>query len=348
MKIQLASLSICLILCSYFSACNYSSHRIRANSNKEYSKFDSLRKSDSFKWLEETKSTKVMDWVLDENRRALDYVESFPDYKTDYKNILSALNDKERIPYPRIMGDKIYNFWQDDQHPRGILRRTPIKPFNSGNPKWETVLDIDKLSKEEGIAWSYSALNCLPPQYRHCFIRLSPGGKDAGDIREFDMQKKSFVKGGFHFSESKSSIRWLDKNTLLIANGIGKSNQTDSGYPNKLQILKRGGNLDKTPSILSVSDSDIAIWPMVFYRKDRLIALARKKPSFFKQIYYLKDSKDNWVPLSIPSDATVETIFDNKLVVLLRKDWNISNDSKNSNRSIKPKQYAAGSLLLWD
>ena len=47
--------------------------------------------------------------------------------------------------------------------------------------------------------------------------RLSDGGEDADTIREFDLQTKSFVAGGFVLPRSKQNVDWLDDDTLIVA-----------------------------------------------------------------------------------------------------------------------------------
>ena len=57
------------------------------------------------------------------------------------------LNAKDRIPYGSIRGKYVYNFWQDAEHVRGIMRRTTPESYRLAKPEWETVLDIDALAK---------------------------------------------------------------------------------------------------------------------------------------------------------------------------------------------------------
>ena len=64
---------------------------------------------------------------------------------------LAILQAKDRIPVGSFIGGKVYNFWQDEDHVRGIWRRTSLESYSSGKPEWETVLDIDALSRAEGL-----------------------------------------------------------------------------------------------------------------------------------------------------------------------------------------------------
>ena len=78
---------------------------------------------------------------------------------------------------------------------KGIVRRTSLASYRTADPQWETVLDIDALAKAEGKSWVYGGMQCLPPDERRCLVSLSPGGRDATVVREFDLTTSSFVAG---------------------------------------------------------------------------------------------------------------------------------------------------------
>src|SRR5690606_23352744 len=164
-----------------------------------------------------------------------------------------------RIAYPSIQGDYLYNFWQDDEHKRGILRRTTIESYLTDNPEWEVVLDIDRLAADEGVNWAYGGSSCLPPEYTSCLIHLSRGGADAAEIREFDMNTRSFVKGGFFLPEAKSSAAWVDANTLLVSTDEGEGSLTTSGYPRIVRLWKRGTPLDSADLVYEAQPSDMGV-----------------------------------------------------------------------------------------
>ena len=117
---------------------------------------------------------------------------------------LAILDSKDRIPHPKLRGTAVYNFWQDKDHPRGILRRTTLDSYSSASPAWEIVLDIDAMAKADDVPWVYKAFDCLAPEYRLCMVSLSRGGSDATEEREFDTVAKKFVDGGFFVPEAKN------------------------------------------------------------------------------------------------------------------------------------------------
>ena len=102
--------------------------------------------------------------------------------------------------------DGLYNFWQDADHVRGILRRTTLASYRTDDPQWETVLDVDALAAAEGKSWVYQGMQCLPPEERRCLVTLSDGGRDANVVREFDLRERRFVDGGFSLPEGKQNV----------------------------------------------------------------------------------------------------------------------------------------------
>ncbi|HEY6089451.1 MAG TPA: hypothetical protein VD771_06640, partial [Gemmatimonadaceae bacterium] len=186
--------------------------------------------TDPFIWLEDIDAKRSMDWVNAKNAATVAELTASPIYQSIYARTLKILDSKDRIAYPRIVGDKLYNFWQDAEHKRGIWRRTSWADYTAGNPKWETVLDIDALAKAEGVTWSWGGADCFDPEERLCIVSLSRGGSDASEGREFDLKTGQFVKDGFRLPEAKKSTAWVDANTLLVGTDFGPGSMTTSGY----------------------------------------------------------------------------------------------------------------------
>lgn len=159
-------------------------------------------------WLEEINNKEVMDWVVKRNEHCiLNLVD--PNTTQLYDTILNILDSKDKIPYVDKIGEFYYNFWQDADNIRGILRKTTLVSYRSNNTVWETVLDIDKLGKDENESWVYKGYT----YYNHddpsifptrLLLFLSKGGADAVEVREFDLESMSFVKDGFFVPSAKS------------------------------------------------------------------------------------------------------------------------------------------------
>lgn len=104
--------------------------------------------ADPYLWLEEIMSEKALNWVKEQNKRTSDLLEGTNGFKELENGLLEILNSKERIPYVKKCGLYYYNFWKDDENPRGIWRRTTFEEYKKGQPKWEIILDIDKLGNK--------------------------------------------------------------------------------------------------------------------------------------------------------------------------------------------------------
>ena len=131
------------------------------------------------------------------------------------------MDSKDKIPAAYEIGDKLYNFWQDDQHVQGIWRRASLDSYKSDNVAWETALDIDALpppTKDTAKTWVWHGSNLLDDgNFDRCLISLSPGGSDADTTREFCLKSNSFVEGGFEMLEpAKSQVGWRSRDEVLV------------------------------------------------------------------------------------------------------------------------------------
>jgi prolyl oligopeptidase len=165
-------------------------------------------------YLTDISSDRVNQFIEKENALSLERLTKDPRFKTAESEILSIVTAKDKLPQFYFVGSEVYDFWQDETHVRGILRKTSTEQINSGHPKWETVLDIDALSKSENKNWVWKGFDCLEPKNELCLVSLSDGGKDAKTIREYNLKTQSFVKDGFFIPESKTDATWVDENTL--------------------------------------------------------------------------------------------------------------------------------------
>jgi prolyl oligopeptidase len=213
-----------------------------------------LGKNDPYLWMEEIEGTRAMDWAKAQNARSLPVLQGDARYADLEAKALAILNAKDRVPGVSFAGDgSLTNFWQDADHVRGVWRKTTLESYRTANPVWETILDIDALSKAEGANWVFKGASCLPPDDIRCLITLSNGGKDAVTVREFDTTTKTFVgpseAGGFVLPEGKQNYTWLDKDTLLVGREWKPGELTKSGYAYVLKTVKRGQPLDQATEI---------------------------------------------------------------------------------------------------
>lgn len=274
---------------------------------------------DPYLWLEDVTGDKAMAWVKEQNALTQPRLESTPEYKELHARLLAIYTSRERIPSVTKRGDYLYNFWQDAANPRGLLRRTTLAEFRRKDPAWEPVLDITRLSADEGHKWVYKGSDCLYPEYRRCIVSLSRGGADAVELREFDMVEKRFVKDGFFAPESKGGVAWRDADTLYVSSDFGAGTMSTSGYPRQVREWKRGTPLAEAKLVYEAKETDIGAFPTVVNEPGRKYEIVSRALTM-KETEELIRRGDRWVKLETPLDAQVST-FNGMVVARLRSDW---------------------------
>jgi prolyl oligopeptidase len=277
---------------------------------------------DPFLWLEEVEGERAMAWVEERNARTLAQLAEHPTYQPIFQRSREILDSRDRIPFPSILGDRLYNFWQDADNPRGVWRRTTWESYFSGAPAWETVIDVDRLARDEGVNWSYGGATCLEPEYRRCLVRLSRGGADAVEVREFDLERRAFVDGGFRLPEAKQSVTWYDEDALLVAGDFGPGSMTTSGYARTARLWRRGTPLSEARTLFEGRESDVSVSVGAWRTADRALRFVRHAPSFFQSSIHLIRDDDSLEQIEIPMDAS-PTLFRDRMIVRLRSDWEV-------------------------
>jgi prolyl oligopeptidase len=273
-------------------------------------------------FLEEIQGERALAWARGENERTLAELQGDPRYQTMYNQALEILQARDRIPAVAFRPSGLYNFWQDQTHVRGILRRTNLQSYRTQNPEWETVLDVDALARAENANWVYQGMSCLPPEQRRCLVQLSDGGRDANVVREFDLQTRQFVEGGFSLPEGKQTVSWVDENTILVARDWGPGTMTQSGYPFVVKRLRRGQTLDQAEELFRGSATDVQVSPIVMRDvRGRVHGIgAARGLNFFEREYVMFRDGGN-VTLRLPRRSGPGGIVDGRLLVTLREPW---------------------------
>ncbi len=292
--------------------------------------------TDPFIWLEARRSPRAMSWVKKQNAKTLPVLEKVPEYAPIHRQLLKIFASKQRIPFPEILGQYIYNFWQDTTHVRGIWRRTTLASYRTANPKWETVIDLDALAKKEHEDWVWKGATCLRPEDQLCMVALSRGGKDAVVWREFDTRSKAFVSHGFELPEAKSDVSWKDANTLWVGTNFGKGSLTTSGYPRIVKEWRRGEPLSAAKTVLEGSVKDVSDSIFSQHTPEGRYDIANKAHTFFKGETYLILG-GRLVKLEIPDDAQFYGFFKNQMLLSLRSSWTTGGQT-----------YPQGALLAID
>lgn len=280
--------------------------------------------TDPFLWLEDKDGQKAMDWVRSENAKTLPVLEGDSHYASLYNDALKIDNNKDRIAYPSSLHGAMYNFWQDSAHVRGVWRKTTDASYATASPAWTTVIDVDALAKAEKANWVFEGADCFYPVERRCMVSLSDGGEDATTAREFDLDTKSFVKGGFVLPHGKQNASWFDDNTLLVAREWAPGEMTTSGYPYVVKMLKRGQPLSAAKELFRGKKSDVSASPyLVQDAQGHKIAMINRGITFWTSETYIVTG-NGLKRLAIPEKSSVGGLVDGHLLVNLSQDWTIN------------------------
>jgi prolyl oligopeptidase len=290
--------------------------------------YDTLGKTDQdHLYLEEVLGDKALTEVKSWNTRTLDRLMADPLFEKMNSEVLEIVNSKDKIPYASYRNGEVHNFWQDEQHERGIWRKSTLSSYFSDTPVWQTVLDFDALSKSENKNWVYKGNNCLSPDYEICMVSLSDGGKDAVIQREFNTKTQTFVTDGFITQESKGSIDWLDKNTLIIGVDFGENTMTTSGYPMVSKLWQRGTALSSAVEIDRGEQTDVGYWGGITELSDgRREIITTRALTFYDTEYYWFPRKSDGsisekIKLPIPKKSNLSGEFKGQMIVKLNENW---------------------------
>lgn len=278
---------------------------------------------DKYTWLEDIHGERSMAWVNAENARTAAVLEKDSHFAPLEADALKVLESPDRLPFPQFRDGTVYNTWRDAQHVRGIVRRTTLKDYLTAEPKWETVLDYDALSKEDKQSWVGKGMACLQPEQELCMVRLSAGGEDAVTLREMNLKTGKFVEGGFVLPRGKQRLAWVNKDTLLISRDWGPSTMSEAGYPITVREWKRGQPLENSKEIFRGDTKDNGYGDDAHVYNDgqghRAVILGRSRTTFDAENFLLLPGGVK--KLALPLKADVNGLLDGQLLVTLDEDW---------------------------
>ncbi len=291
---------------------------------------------DPYIWLEDVSGHRSIDWVNSHNAKTQAVLEADPRYQQYYNEALAIGQAKDRIPVGSFIGGEVYNFWQDEDHVRGIWRRASLESYSTGKPGWETVLDFDALAASEKANWVWKGANCARPLERRCLINLSDGGEDALTIREFDLKTKAFVKGGFVLPKGKQRVDWENENSILVSREWNKGDLGRTGYPFIVKRLRRGQPLSAAVEVYRGSPKDGGYGVTPFVLRDAqnrtLSMIDRPLDTFRSQTFVLTPKGPR--RLAVPEKAQPIDMVDGRVIIRSQEAW-----------SAAGKQFPAGTLL---
>lgn len=295
---------------------------------------DVTLEEDPYLWLEDVTADKALDWVRARNAKTQAHFDNNPGFIKLRDDLLTILDSDERIPYVSKHGDYYYNFWRDQKNERGLWRRTTLEEYRRANPKWEILLDLDALSAAEGENWVWDGASLLKPDYDLALIDLSRGGADASVTREFNLETRQFVEGGFERAEAKGGINWIDRDSVFIYTDFGDDSMTSSGYPRVVKRWRRGTPLSEASIVYEGQNSDMVIAASHDDSPGFERDFVSRSLAFYNNELYLLGPQDKLTKIDVPNSVN-KSVFHEYLMLELREAWEVGG-----------KTFTAGSLLI--
>lgn len=286
---------------------------------------------DPFQWLEDVDSPRALAWVEQQNARTAGRLEGDPRYGAFLTEARAIFTAQDRIPAPSFRAGGVDNLWQDAERPHGLWRHASLKSYRQEAPAWETLIDLDALSKTEGRNWFFKGADCLRPADTTCLVRLSDGGGDAVEVREFDAKTRAFVSGGFSFGVGKQSQAWIDADHVIAGREWTPGEVTESGYAYVLKIVGRDG---AAREVFRGEKTDVSAQPIVLRSEGGKAdaVMVRRGVTFFTSEYSLLTDQGR-IAVPLPPRAEYQAYVDGQAVFTLQEAWN---------------GFPAGALIAYD
>jgi len=292
----------------------------------------SERSEDPYLWLEDVSGDRALAWVREQNLATTNILQGAAGFDNLRVRLLSIYESRDRIPNITKHGSYFYNFWRDEGHARGVWRRTTLEEYRRAEPAWETIIDLDQLAGSEKENWVWKGADILRPTHDRVLIFLSRGGADAAVMREFDLDKKEFVTGGFKLPEAKSRVSWRDRDAIYVGTDFGPGSLTNSGYPRIVKEWRRGTAIEEAKTVFEAKAEDVSVSASVVHDHGRVYEFIWRGLTFFSSEMSFRRG-DHWIRIDKPADARIET-FTDQILLRLRSDWSVGGIT-----------YRAGSLL---
>jgi prolyl oligopeptidase len=260
---------------------------------------------DPYLWLEEIDGERSLAWVESQNAATLT---RFGDarFAADRDTLATIFDRPDNIPLIARRGMRVFNFWKDAEHPRGLWRTTTLDSYRTEAPEWDILLDLDALAAKEGEDWTWSGAVTLPSSHDRAILMLSRGGADAVVLREFDLSSRDFVLGGFTLPEAKGGAAWLDGDSLLLSSAWGEGMATSSGYARAVRLWRRGTDPLKAPVIFETSAASMAVWADVDREaKDERVWFVERL-GFFDAVVSIGNQTGPQTRIDLPTDVWVQ------------------------------------------
>lgn len=305
--------------------------------------------------LHDNENPTTQNWVRVENLRTRDTI---GDIEKDKNEIRSILDSENRIWMPTFHGPYVRIFrkgkWRGVNYERGVWIQQRREDYIQNRNHWDILLDLDQLSDEEGVDWSWDYASCLPPQYiedvvpagepfEPCLLSLSNKGKDASIIREFDTGRKQFVTiDALEVpTETHSRFRWIDRNRIFLGTDFGPNTISQGGYPYLSKVVRRGELISKAQTFYRGDPEWSSVTGWTYFRPegDMYVGFGTVDSNLRK--YWIPSDSLNGegFHLEMSEWARLRGVFHGKGIFFLQRDWTCG-------VGMFKRKYRAGQVIL--
>ena len=253
MKVLLGSIALaCCIFAGFDSA-------EADNSKPPASKSDDSM--ESLLWLESPMDPKALAWAREQTARSEAALKGKAAYQEVFQDLQATLKASAPIPDVLLLGSRAVRFQRDTENPFGVLQVASRSA--AGIDAWRTVLAVKDLRKSESKPYVLQFYqfddSCLPPTFERCLLKLSVGGSDEIELREFNLSTGKFVENGFRSPASHISAVWLDQDHVAISHALYNAPKTAAGWGAAMFLWHRGEELAKAKQLFTAPSTDAVL-----------------------------------------------------------------------------------------
>lgn len=298
---------------------------------------------DELSFLEDADDPRTRVWLANQRDRTAAALQG-ERFRSFTDRALQAAREVSRYEALAVPGGSplrdgwIYQHWSDQQHPKGVWRRARFDAFVRGEPQWDVMLDLDALSTRENKSWLFLEA-VFSPGGKRALIRLSDGGSNVNEWREFSIDSRGFVSDGFIVPAALAAYAdWQDENTLLVSADFGPGTLSAAGEPLVVKRWVRGQSLRDAPEIFR-APPDAASAEIYLHENDSaakgpraITILTRDK--YLAHTWWQIDERGRATRMMLPAQIGSLTYIAGHYVFHSKVDW-----------SVGGRRWRAGDLL---
>lgn len=206
-------------------------------------------------WLEERHSPKVKKWLKAHSLPCRQKLSKSSQFK-EVQDQLKRLANNKTLPEVSIFKDQAYYYHTDLKNPCGQFRRTSVEHYLSGKPKWEVCFDLDQYNLKHKTNYTFQSYSICQSAPEKLLLFLSKGGSDVHDIKEYNIETKSFVKDGFEIKACLGFADWISPDKIITNATPYPSERTACGSSYVLREWTRGEKFHFSETLYKGSPKD--------------------------------------------------------------------------------------------